>query len=103
MSDIPSGPGARPNRSVSAFQDREGRVSDAAVFTDVPRLTGVDQGSSTLSRVETYTSCRPWAPGYGWLEDRTISRPSLRTFGWMSLPGLFSSTMGEAGPKLPSA
>jgi hypothetical protein len=31
-----------------------------------------------------------------------VGRPSLRTFGWMSIAALFSSATGSAGPKLPS-
>jgi hypothetical protein len=34
------------------------------------------------------------------LEAKTSPRPSLRTFGWMSLAAPFSSATGAAGPKL---
>src|SRR5918999_5545570 len=101
MSDMPSGPGARPNKSAWAPQDTEGRVSAAAVFTAAPRLTGADQGSWTLSRVEIQTSCPPSVPDR--FEEKTSSRPSLRTFGWISFAAAsFSSATGAAGPKLPS-
>jgi hypothetical protein len=40
MSDMPSGPGARPNRRVRACPDSEGRDSAAAVSTAAPRFTG---------------------------------------------------------------
>src|SRR5215207_10053401 len=99
MSAIPSGPGARPKTSVRASHVSDGRVSPAAVFTAGPTLAGADQASSVEARDATYRSCPPWAPGYEWFEENTISRPSLRTFGWMSLPALLSSITGAAGPK----
>lgn len=43
-------------------------------------------------------SCPPCAPAYAWLDENTISRPSLRTLGWMSLPVLLSSLTAVAGP-----
>ena len=45
MSDMPSGPGARPKSSVCASHDRDGRDSAALVFTAPPRFTGADHGS----------------------------------------------------------
>src|SRR4029078_12779617 len=99
MSLIPSGPGARPNSSVSAPPAREGRVSAAVVFTDAPRVTGADHGSRRLFLVAAQMSWTPRVPAR--LDEKTTSRPSLRTFGWMSFaPGSFSSATGVAGPKL---
>ena len=51
MSDIPSGPGARPNSSVRASHEGDGRVSLAALLTVEPRLAGADHGSPTDARV----------------------------------------------------
>src|ERR687895_1663921 len=98
MSDDPSGPGARPKRSVRASHEKDGRVSPASVLTFGPRFTGVDHGLWTLVRVATQMSCPPRPPER--FELKTISRPSLRTFGWMSFAaGSFSSTTGVAEPK----
>src|SRR5438067_3168779 len=100
MSPLPSGPGARPKYSVPASHESDGRVSPAAVLTAVPRLVGEDHGSSALSRKETQMSC-PCEPVR--FDEKTTSRPSLRTFGWMSFEALLSPAAGDAGPKLPSA
>src|SRR3712207_6337051 len=98
MSDETSGPGARPKRSVRASHDKDGRVSPAPVLTFGPTFTGVDHASSVLERVETQTSWPPCPPGR--FEVKTISRQSLRTFGWMSFAaGSFSSETGAAEPK----
>ena len=75
------------------------RVSLALVFTDVPRFAGIDQASWTLSRVATQRSCPPSVPDR--FDEKTISSPSLRTFGWMSFSALLSSATRSAGPKLP--
>src|SRR4029450_1386562 len=102
MSLLPSGPGARPKRSCSASQENDGRDSPRAVFTFGPRLTGADHASSTLARVAAQMSALPpMLPAR--LDEKTISRPSLRTFGWMSFAfGSFSSTIGAAGPNVMS-
>jgi hypothetical protein len=97
MSLLPSGPGARPNSSCSPRQESDGRVSLAAVFTAAPRFTGVDHGSRTFLRLDTQMSCVPAPPAR--FEVKTSSRPSLRTFGWMSVAvASFSPEIGEAGP-----
>src|SRR4029079_16259877 len=94
--------GARPKYSVSPSQENDGRLSlRSAVLIASPRVTGADHGSSTLSREAPQMSCRPFPPGR--LDENTTSRPSLRTFGWMSFAALLSSATGAAGPKLPSA
>jgi streptogramin lyase len=36
-------------------------------------------------------------------DEKTTSRPPLRTFGWMSLPALFRAFTGNAAPKVRSA
>jgi hypothetical protein len=61
-------------------------------------LTGTDQASSALERVDTQMSGPPNPPAR--VDEKTSSRPSLRTFGWMSFAaGSFSSVIGLAVPK----
>src|ERR671918_3060969 len=99
-SPVPGGP-ARPKSSCCAFHDSEGRDSPKPVLTLGPRLTGADHGSSTLALVADQMSGPPKPPTR--LDENTISRPSLRTFGWMSFaPGSLSSVIGDAAPKLMS-
>jgi len=50
MSLLPSGPGARPNRSWLPSRDSEGLDSPAAVLTAEPMFVGADQGSPTAER-----------------------------------------------------
>jgi hypothetical protein len=70
------------------------------VFTADPRFVGVENGSSTLSRVATY---RSWSVPARRVEANTTSNPSLRTFGWMSTAvGLLGSSTASRGPKLAS-
>src|ERR671910_3169783 len=92
-SPVPDGP-ARPKRSCSASHESEGRDSPKPVLTLGPRLTGADHESLTLARVADQISGPPRPPTR--FDEKTISRPSLRTFGWMSLaPASFSSRMGD--------
>src|SRR5215208_4850735 len=96
-SPVPTGP-ARPKRSCWASHENDGRDSPKAVLTLGPRLTGADQGSLTLVRVADQTSWPPNPPAR--FDEKTISRPSLRTFGWMSFAvASLSSTIGDAALK----
>src|ERR671910_2387291 len=96
-SPVPDGP-ARPKRSWCASHESEGRDSPKPVLTLGPRLTGANHGSLTLARVADQMSWPPAPPAR--FDEKTISRPSLRTFGWMSFaPASFSSAIGVAGPK----
>ena len=47
--------------------------------TNIDPAGAYDYGSFTLARVEVQMSRPPWPPGR--LESKTISSPSLRTFG----------------------
>src|ERR671911_2617148 len=99
-SPVPTGP-ARPKRSCSASHESDGRDSPKPVLTLGPRLTGADHESLTLARVADQMSGPPRPPAR--FDEKTISRPSLRTFGWMSFAAaLLSSTIGDAAPKLMS-
>ena len=71
----------------------------AVVFTFPPRFTGVDHGPFGPLRVDVQMSWPPSPPVR--LDANTTSRPSRRTFGWMSVAELFSSVTGSGGPKLP--
>ena len=56
MSDMPSGPGARPKSSCRPSRESDGRDSAAAVFTGEPRFAMSDQGWFAFFRVATQMS-----------------------------------------------
>ncbi len=64
---------------VKPSRDSVGRASFAAVLIGGPRLVGVDQSSAVVSRLAVQMSSRPKPPGR--FESKTISSPSLRTYG----------------------
>src|SRR5215467_6370212 len=72
------------------------------MFTVGLRLTGVDQGSRVLSRVDTQMSFVPIRP-LGRLELRKNSSPSRRIAVRVSSYGLLSSGTRTAGPNDPSS
>src|SRR5512138_1357778 len=77
------------------------RMSSTGPFTDGPSFTGVPQGSSTDSRVDTYTSLSLGVDA-STSRDRNSSSPSNRTEGRESFAGELSSSTSSAGPHEPS-
>ena len=94
----PLGAGSTPEEQLLAVlrerrsRLRRGRVHDRAeIHRGRPRRADVP-------RVATQMSCAPSVPDR--FEQKTSSRPSARTFGWMSFAlASFSSLTAVAGPK----
>src|SRR2546426_12422885 len=80
---------------------RLGEPSMKALFTTGPRLTGVCQQSSKLSRFASQRSgppspfCPFWS-GPGRFDSKMRLKPSLETVGWLSLDDELT-TAGQGG------
>src|SRR5258707_5820228 len=85
-----------------AVPGQRGGAGNFARFTVGPRLTGIDQGSRVLSRVDTQISFLPIRP-FGRVEVRKNSNPSRRIAVRVSFDVLLSSGTRTAGPNVPSS
>ena len=101
MSDSPSPPARpEPKYMVKPSRDSVARASFAVLLIRGPRLVGVDQSSAVVSRLDVQMSklrAAPVKPSR--FESKTISSPSLRTFGRKSLNMVLSPGADCAGPK----